>query len=120
MALITDNAFDAALNYISGNGSELHILSQEPTSFADVGTFTLGNAVPSYTGPVDGDTSGRKITVDAISGGSVTGDGDASHVAITDGSSELIAWQTLASVQTVTNGNTFSLTAFDIEFPDPA
>jgi hypothetical protein len=120
MALITDNAFDAALSYISTNGTELHILSQAPASFADVGTYTLGNAVPSYTGPANGDASGRKITVDAISSGSVTGDGTASHVAITDGVGELIAWQALASSQAVTNGNTFSLTAFDIELPDPA
>lgn len=120
MALITDNAFDAALAYISTNGTSLHILSQAPTVYADVATYTLGNATPGYTGPADGDISGRKITVNAVSSGSVTGSGTASHVAITNGTNEIILWQALSASQVVSSGNTFSLTAFAITFPDPA
>ena len=120
MSFISHNAFDAALNYISTNGTELHILSAEPTDYASVGTTTLGNATPSFTGPADGDVSGRKITVDAVSDGSVTGTGEATWVAITDGIGEIIAHRALAEGQTVTAGNTFSLTAFDITLPDPA
>lgn len=61
------------------------------------------------------------MTVDAISDGSVTATGTAGFFALTDDSaSKLLAAGPLASTQGVTSGNTFSLTAFDIELPDPA
>jgi hypothetical protein len=65
--------------------------------------------------------SGRKITVDAITDGSVSGTDTATHWALTDDSeSKLLVTGALASSQAVTDGNTFTLTAIDVEFPDPA
>ena len=118
MAYINDNAFDAALDYIGDNATTLHICSQEPATRAEAAvTYTLGNKAISFTGPAAGDTSGRKITVDAITDGSVTGDGTASHWALVDGS-VLYATGALSESQGVTDGNTFTLDAIDIEIRD--
>lgn len=119
MAIIGDDVFDAALNEIK-TATTLVICSAEPSDYAGISAVVLGSkASPSFTGPVDGDASGRKITVDAITDGAVTATGTASHYALHDGAS-LLAAGSLVSSQSVTNGNTFTLTAFDIEFPDPA
>lgn len=119
MAFIHDNAHDALLNYIKNNATVLHICSTEPTQYSEVATYTLGNkSTPGFTGPAAGDASGRKITVTAISDGSVTADGTAAFWAIVSGT-ELLAANDLAATQGVSNGNTFTLPAFDIENPDP-
>jgi hypothetical protein len=123
MASLSDNVFDDGLNHIGDNVENLYICSAEPTTFAEASsTYKLGTkASPTFTGPANGDASGRKITCDAISDGTVDADGTASHWALTDNSAnELVAAGSLSSSQGVTNGNTFTLTAFDIEIPDPA
>ena len=118
-AFVSDNVLDASLNYIKTNGDVVHILSQAVTAWDDIATYTLGNkSSVSYTGPADA-TSGRKVTLSAITGGTVTGTGTATHFAITDGTSEVIACQALNASQAVTNGNTFSLTACEINITDP-
>ena len=64
---------------------------------------------------------GRKVTVAAISDGSITGTGTATHYAIVDSTnSRLLATAALTASQSVTNGNTFTLATFDIGIPDPA
>ena len=123
MAYIHDDILDAACSYISSNTENLYINSAEPTTFTEASsTYLLGTkASPSFTGPANGDASGRKITCDAISDGSVSADGTATWFSLCDNSlSKLLVAQQLASSQGVSNGNTFTLTAWDVEFPDPA
>jgi hypothetical protein len=58
------------------------------------------------------------VTVQALTSGSVTGTGTATHYAITDtGNSRLLATGALSSSQSVTNGNTFSTSSFTIRIP---
>jgi len=119
MAKIHDDALDACLEVID-DATVLHICSSEPANYAAVSGASLGTkSSPGFTGPADGDASGRKITVDAITDGSVTSTDTATHWALVDGS-RLLATDALASSQSVTSGNTFTLTAFDIELPDPS
>lgn len=121
MPSIHDNALDAALNYIDTNVTALHIcFTQEPTTYAEAtSTYTCGNkASPVVNAPVNGDTSGRKIVVDAITDGSVTATQTAGWWALVSGT-ELLAAGALSATQAVTNGNTFTLTTFDIEIQDP-
>ena len=97
-----------------------HICSAQPTSFANVASVTLGNkSSPSIGSPTDA-TSGRKVVLSQITGGSITADGTASHYAVVDGSRLLVA-NALSAGQVVTNGNTFSTTgAIDLaNFTDP-
>ena len=123
MATISNYVLDAALSKLDTEANRVDICSQEPTTYtAATSTYTLGNTTSISIGaPTDGDTSGRKVTLAAISGASVTGTGTATHFAITDTSnSRLLVTGSLSSSQSVTSGNTFSLTAVDIEIPDPA
>lgn len=124
MAFVSDNVLDQAVGYIDTNGGALHICSAEPANYTEAtSTYTLGNKTPPTIGtPVNGDTSGRKVVVSAITDGSVTGTGTASHWAVvkTSATTDLLAANSLSSSQAVTNGNTFTLTEFDITLPDPA
>lgn len=118
-ATIADAVFDAALNFLETNGTVVHITSADPTNWAGLAAVTLGNKTEcTYTGPADG-TSGRKTILDAITSGSVTGTGTATHFAITNGSDAVYIVQELNASQAVTSGNTFTLTASTIQLSDP-
>jgi len=125
MAYLHDNVLDAALNYIQdaadADNVDLHICSTEPTTYADAtSTYSLGSkADVTITGPAD-DTSGRKITVSAITDGTVSATGTAGYFALVNTSTTLLlAAQELSSPQSVTDGNTFTVTATDIGLGDP-
>jgi hypothetical protein len=119
MAHLHDSVLDAALAVLSGSKT-LHILPAG--TYADraaVLAASLGNKAVTVGSAENGDTSGRKVRIPAITDGSVTASGTAAEWALIDGSNYL-AGQDLASTQAVTNGNTFTLAATDIEIPDPA
>jgi hypothetical protein len=124
MATLADRVYDFGLDVLDNEANRVDICSSEPTTYtAATSTASLGNTTSiTISAPTDGDTSGRKVTLSAISGASVTGTGTASHFAITDTTnSRLLATGALSGGgQSVTSGNTFSLTAVDIEIPDPS
>jgi hypothetical protein len=124
MATLADRVYDFGLDVLDNEANRVDICSSEPTTYtAATSTVSLGNTTSiTISAPTDGDTSGRKVTLSAISGASVTGTGTASHFAITDTTnSRLLATGALSGGgQSVTSGNTFSLTAVDIEIPDPS
>lgn len=121
MAFLSDEVLDQGLDYADTNGTRIDICSQEPTTYAEAtSTYSLGNKTGLNTGATENATpNGRKVVVPAITDGSVTATGTASHWALTDGTSIFVAAQTLSSSQAVTNGNTFTLGAIDIRKPDP-
>jgi len=119
MAFINDSAFDAALDYIKTNGTQLDICSGEPANYAGIASVSLGNKTSLSIGsPANGASSGRKVAVPAITDGEVTADGTAAYWAISNGSDTLVATGALSASQGVTDGNTFTLASFDITFPD--
>ena len=123
MATLSNRVYDNGLTVLDTEANRVDICSAEPTTYTGAtSTSTLGNTTSiSISAPEDGDTSGRKVTLAAITGGNVTATGTATHFAITDTSnSRLLATGSLSASQAVTSGNTFSLTAVDIEIPDPA
>ena len=117
---INDEIFDQGLDYADTNGTRIDITSQVATSYAEAtSTYTLGNKTGLNTGATeDGATDGRRVIVPAITDGSVTGTGTATHWALTDGSSVLLATGPLSSSQAVTSGNTFALDAISITIRD--
>lgn len=123
VAYLNDDVLDNGLSYLNTNGDRIDICSQQPTSYTEAtSTYTLGNKTSASVGsPENGDSSGRKVVIAAISDGSVTGTGTASHWALskTSATEALLAANSLSSSQAVTSGNTFSLGAIDITFPDP-
>ena len=120
MAFIIDAAFDAALNYIKTNGTTLHICSAEPANYAAISAIELGVAAVSLTGPAAGDTSGRKVTIPAVTADDVDATGTASYWALSNGSDTLIASGSLSSNVAVSSGGTYNFAATDIEIIDAA
>ena len=99
------------------------ITSAEATTYTEANaTYALGNSTSlSISAPADRTGGGRKVTVAAITDGSVTGTGTATHYAIVDTvNSRLLATGSLTASQSVTSGNTFTLSTVDIGIPDPA
>lgn len=123
MAFLNDRVLDNGLTILDTEANRLDICSAEPTTYAEAtSTYTLGNKTSLSVGaPADRSPSGRKVTVAAITDGTVSGTGTATHVAVVDTvNSRLLAVQALSASQAVTSGNTFTLPAFDIGIPDPA
>ena len=122
MPYINDTDLDALLNSIDTAVEKLHICSQEPANYTEAATtYTLGNkATPTVNAPSDRTPNGREVVIDAITDGSVTATGTASHWALVKDSAtaRLVAAGALSSTQGVTNGNTFTLTQFAIGVPD--
>jgi len=120
---IHDNVLDAALNYIKNNATELTVCSTEPTTYAEAHTtYKLADVVidsADFTGPGNGDVSGRKITVNQQTDIDVDTTGTAAHVALTNGSDTLIL-VTTCTEQGLTQGNTVTVPAFDDEIADPS
>lgn len=120
MPLLADRVLDLGLNVLDTEANRLDICSSEPTTFAAAtGAASLGNKTSLSIGaPAARSPSGRRVTVAAITDGTVTATGTATHYAIVDTvNSRLLATGELESSQVVTNGNPFTLPAFDIGIP---
>ena len=121
MAFINDNVFDSGLSWADTNGTRLDITSVDPLGvYATVTANTLGNDTVNTGAPEAGATDGRRVIVPAITAGSVTGTGTATHWALTDGAANVVASGALTASQAVTNGNTFTLDAISITIRDAA
>lgn len=121
--ILHDDVFDNGLNAIKNNAENLYICSSQPTTFTEASvTYKLGTkASPSFTGPSDGGAGGgRALQIDAISDGVVDTPGTAAWFAITDDSlSKLLVSGNLASSLAIATGSPWTLTAFNIQIPDP-
>jgi len=125
MAFIIDTAFDSGLSYLDTNGTRLDITTQEATNYTEAtgtynGTtqFSCGNDTVNTGAPEAGAVDGRRVIVPAITAGTVSATQTASHWALTDGASILLATGSLSSTQAVTSGNTFTLDAISITIRD--
>jgi len=122
MATLNDRVFDQGLSVLDLEANQIHVTSQEATTYAEaITTYTLGNSTSLSIGaPQDRTGGGREVVVAAITDGSVTGTGTATHYAIVDTvNSRLLATSTLTASQSVTSGNTFTLSSVAIGIPDP-
>ena len=121
MPLVGTEAQDAMLGTVITTGRRMDICATEPGTYAEATrTHSLGSKIGglSYSRIGSAFPSGRKVTVGAITDGTVTRTGMATHWALTDGVDTLVAAGPLAASQAVTSGNDFSLAAFDIVLPD--
>lgn len=119
MAFISDSVYDSGLSWADTNGTRIDLTSTDPGgTYATVTGNTLANDTVNTGAPEAGDTDGRKVVVPAITAGSVTGTGLATHWALTDGTANVVASGPLTASQTVTIGNTFTLDAINITLRD--
>ena len=94
--------------------------TQQPTTRTEaVTTYNCGAKAGHSIGAPEASGTGRKVVVAAVTDGTVSDTQTAGWWAITDGTN-LLATNALSAPQAVTNGNTFTLAAFDIIFPQPA
>jgi hypothetical protein len=139
---VHDDVLDQALNYLKNNGNRLVILTQEaPTTASGYSNaqqdhkssgYRIAEATISasdFTGPANGDTSGRKVAVNAQSSLSINGiasstSQSATHVALVkqhaSASSQAVLYNTTCTTQSLTQGNKVNTPAWDIEIRDPA
>ena len=123
MATLNDRVLDSGLSVLDTEANKIVVTSQEATTYTEANaTYALGNSTSLSIGaPADRSGGGREVTVAAISDGSITGTGTATHYAIVDTvNSRLLATSTLSASQSVTSGNPFTLASFTIGIPDPA
>lgn len=118
---VHNDVLDGAWN-IFNDGDLMTACSAEPTTRTEaVTTYALADVAltPGTDFTIaDGDTSGRKCTVAAKAGVTVDVTGDATHVAVVDGTRLL--YVTTCTTQTLTATNTVDFPAWKAEILDPA
>lgn len=123
MATLNDRVLDFGLNVLDTEANRIDITSQEATTYTEaITTYSLGNSTSLSIGvPQDRSGGGREVVVAAITDGSVTTSGTATHYAIVDtANTRLLATGSLSTPEAVTSGNTFTLSSVAIGIPDPA
>lgn len=120
---VVDAALDASFDYIDQCNSMI-VCSAQPTTYTEaVTTYALATVAMTpdtdYT-KANGDTSGRKVTVAAKSGVSISSSGDATHIALVKTGSTELVYVTTCTTQTLTSGGTVDIPAWKIEIADPA
>lgn len=124
MTFLADSVLDAALQHIIDHGTRQDICSQEPSTYTEAtSTYSLGNKTGITVGAqANGVTSGRRVTIPAVTGGSVTATGTATHNALSKptATTELLMAKALSAPKAVNNLDTYSTDAQDIEIPDAA
>jgi len=112
---------DAMLQLVEGD--QLHLCTAEPTTFLEatttfnLATFTVigGNYVLA-----NGDVSGRKNTLAALSGASITSTGTSTHAALTTIAGSVLERVTTTNSQLLTSGGTVDTSAHDHEIQQAA
>ena len=116
---VANDVLDAALTEIATSTTET-VCSAEPANYAGIAAVTLA-AVTVAGGDftiADGTTSGRKTTVAEQAAVSITASGDATHVALDDGTT--LQYVTTAPTQTLTSGGTVTVAQWSVEIADPS
>lgn len=115
---VPDTILDNMLDEIVAGATTIHFLTDEPANYAGIAAVELASATISGSiSKANGDSSGRKATVPAQSGVSISASGDSDHVALSNGSDTLYA-VTTHTLQNLTSGGTLDSGAFDVELPD--
>ncbi len=118
-----DTHIDAMLQSIEDASEALWVLSSGAVSmtYDNAKSWKMASAtvVSTLFTIANGDVSGRKTTVAAVSGISVTVSGTATHVALVQPTASALVYLTEASSQVITAGNTMSTGVWDIEVRDP-
>lgn len=121
-----DAVLDGALTVIA-LADELYVCSGVPADYAGIAAVDLVGPVSLTPGDgngdfviADGDVSGRKVTVAAQNGASVTTSGTAINVVLaTGGGTNLIRYVTECTSQALTSGNTANVGDWAVTFLDP-
>ena len=121
---VHDDVLDSALNYIKNNSTRICVCNAQPTTYTEaVTTYKLAIKTiisTDFTGPANGDISGRKLTSNQHTGITVDTTGTATHIALADSATSKLLFVTTCTSQALTAGNTVTIPAWDDEIADPA
>jgi len=116
---VADVVLDAALDKIA-TATIQTVCSAQPATRTDAVT-TLSLAEVPLSGvdftKADGSINGRKVTVASKAGVPVVSNGNATHVALCDGS--VLLYVTTCTAQTLAAGNTLTFGTWSVEIGDP-
>jgi hypothetical protein len=125
MAKFANNVLlDAVWNYIKNSADTITytVCSAQPTTRTEaVTTFMLASTTLNKASEItlaNGDTSGRKATISAKTGVTVTNTGTATHVAICDATNLLFV--TTTTSQAVSAGGTVDIGSWKDEIASPS
>lgn len=120
---VHDDVLDAALDYIKDNVGRMCVCSQEPTTYTEaITTYKLADidiSSADITGPINGDASGRKITINQQTDVDIDTTGYGTHIALVDITNEKLLYVTACPINELNAGNNHDIEAWDIEFSDP-
>ena len=110
--------YDHGLIYLINNCNRLCVLSAEPADYADVAVRLLGNKdAPVIAGPL-ASGNGRKVTVLAITDGTVVATGSITYYALVNDNLEMIlTYGQVLFPKAVVDGNAFTFPPLDIIMP---
>ena len=125
--LVHDNVLDAALQYLETNVDWIAVCEGAPTTYehahsnkgVGTGKVLAHSATPTFTGPAEGDASGRKTAVDEEATITIDISGDADHIALVFVGSTLLLYATTCTLQALVAANTVTIPTWDIEIADP-
>lgn len=119
---VHSDVLDGALTVIKSAATRMVALAAQP---ADYAAATAGKLVEAVMASGDftlaaGDVSGRKLTVAAKSGLSVTAAGTATHVALLDPTASRLLYVTTCPGQALSSGGSVNIAAWDVEIGAPS
>ncbi len=121
---VHDDVLDSALNYIKNNATRISVCSTQPTTYTEaVTTYKLAIKTISstdFTGPANGDSSGRKLTSNEHASITVDTTGTAAHVALSDSATSKLLFVTTCNNVSITASNTITISTWDVEIGDPS
>ena len=118
---VNTDVLDAALAVVR-TATRMVALTNQPADYATATAQTLAAttmAPADFTAPTAGVIDGRRTTVGAKSGVSVTTAGTANYVALTDPGTSRLLYVTTCPGQALVVGGTVSFSAWDVEIGNP-
>lgn len=113
---------DLALNDIKNNVTRMTATSAQSTTYTEANATHMLANVTLATGDFTlaaGDVSGRKVTVAAKSGVSITNSGTATHVALLDVTGTTLKLITTCTSQAISTGGTVDFPTWKWEINQP-
>ena len=123
--LIDDSILNAAFEELKSKANKMTVCSAAPANYAAAdngGSVFLGDVIMASTDftIVNGDVSGRKCKVQAMSNVNVDVSGDATHVCLLDTVNSKILYMTQCTAPTLSVGSSLTFPTWDVEIGDPS
>jgi hypothetical protein len=122
MTYVDNRVYDNGLTVLTNETTHLYICSQEAATYEEAtSTYVLGvKESPTISSPSDRSGGGRKVTISAITDGTCTEDGVATHYSLVDSTNNrLLISKTLTSSGQVQDTFLFKLSEITIGIPGP-